>query len=148
MSEGSLSFLEYNPAQFYISYTTYRNYDNPAEILIIIINDNLSKLDNLLQALKKYDESKLSVYHENDYHFVQHETQTVYSMNESYFFVGYLTRLIFDSDENIELVTYDCRHLLEDISFIIIQDSLPTDKMINACNFAKLQWENIKKKII
>ena len=144
-SEGGPSSLEYNPKKFQISYTTYRNYEDPLEIMYLIIDDNLVRLDKIIQYVKTFDESKSTILHDLDVNFVRHETQTYYSMEESYFLFGIIARMIYEKDNNIEYVTYDVRHLLEKISFIIVQDENANKKMIDACNEWKTKLTEMRE---
>lgn len=144
ISEGGQSSLEYNPQKFNLGYTTYRNFDDPLEILYLIIDDNLVRLDKIIDKVKKFDESKLSILHDLDDNFVKHETQVVYSMNESYFLLGAIARAIYDLDNDIEYVTYDSRHLLEQISFITVQSDQANKKMIEACEHVKDLLKNMQ----
>ena len=121
ISEGGPSSLEYNPMKMYISYTTYRNFDNPLDILKIIIDDNITRLNRVLDNVNKFEESKLSIWHDIDVNFVRTETQTKYTMDESYFLMGLISREIYDADSSIEFTTFDPRHLLENTSFVVVQ---------------------------
>jgi DNA-directed RNA polymerase subunit L len=133
-SEGGPSSLTYDPMKFYISYTTYRNYDDPLELLELIIEDNLIRIDKLAEGLKRFSESKSSILHELNMQFIKTETQTNYTMDESYFFCGVLARLIFDSSLGTpEFVTYDARHLLEHTSFVRVQAENANERMLEAC---------------
>lgn len=137
MSEGGPSSLEYSPMKFHISYTTYRNYDDPLEIMHIIIDDNLIRLDRIIRNVEKFDESKLAILHDIDINFVRHITQTVYSMEESYFLIGIIARMIYELYPDIEYVTFDSRHLLEQISFITVQSDETNKKVLAACKAVK-----------
>ena len=55
-------------------------------------------------------------------------------MHETYFLAGIITREIYEVYPNIEYVTFDSRHLLENVSIITIQDINANDKMIESCN--------------
>lgn len=133
-SEGGPSSLTYDPMKFHIGYTTYRNYDDPLEILHLIIEDNLARITKLENYLKQYHESKSTILHNVDAHFEKFETQTLYTMDESYFFCGVLTRIIFDSLLGTpEFVTFDARHLLEHVSFIRLQAENANERMLDAC---------------
>ena len=134
MSEGGPSSLTYDPLKFHIGYTTYRNYDDPIEILELIIDNNLVRIKKLEGLIQKYQEGKSSILHELDAQFFRQETQTVYYMDESYFFCGVLARLVFDSKLGTpEFVTFDARHLLEQTSFVRIQAENTNERMLDAC---------------
>ena len=145
MSDGGKSSLEYDPKKFFISYTTYRNYDDPLEILRIIIEDNVSRITKLIVKIKQFDESKLAILHDEEVNFIRHETQTHYQTKETYFLAGAITRIIYDNDNAIEFVSFDARHLLENSSIIIVQDEDANKKMIEACNMLVAKLEGIKK---
>ena len=144
ISDGGISSLEYNPTKFHLSYTTYRNFDDPLEIMHLIIDDNLERLDKVIRYVKLFDEGKSSILHDLDINFVRHETQTTYSMDESYFLFGAISRTIYELDNDIEYVTFDARHLLEDTSFIIVQAEDANKKMIDACNHLKTRLNNLR----
>lgn len=143
-SEGGPSSLTYDPKKFQICYTTYRNYDNPLELMELIVKDNLIRIDRLEELLKKYQESKSAILHELEAQFIRYETQTTYTMDESYFFCGVLARLIYDSEMGCpEFVTYDARHLLEHISFVRVQAENATERMLDACKTFKTKLKEV-----
>jgi len=143
-SEGGPSSLTYDPKKFQICYTTYRNYDNPLELIELIVKDNLIRIDRLEGLLKKYQESKSTILHELEAQFIRYETQTTYTMDESYFFCGVLARLIYDSEMGCpEFVTFDARHLLEHISFVRVQAENANERMLDACKTFKAKLKAI-----
>lgn len=146
MIDGGPSSLEYDPDKFYLSYTTYRNFDDPLEILFLIIEDNLKRIKKLEEKIKEFAESKSTILHHLDYNFMQFETQTRYEMNESYFFTELLNRYIFDSKLGTpEYVTSDTKHLLEYTSFVIVQAQNANERMLDACNTFQEDLLVIKK---
>lgn len=145
VSEGGKSSLEYNPMRFEIGYTTYRNYDNPLEPLNIVIDDNIRRLNGLLGKIKIFNESKLSILHDDEVNFMRYETQTHYYNNETYFLSGAIARMIYEQDHNIELVTFDSKHLLENNSFIVVQSDVADEKMKKACEAIIDDLNEIKK---
>lgn len=145
MSQGGPSSLEYNPKKFYLSYTTYRNYEDPLELLHIIIDDNTDRLKKMIDKVKTFDESKLTILHDIETNFIRYDTQTHYHTSESYFLAGAISRIIYDLNNDIELVTYDAKHLLEHSSFIIVQSEKANEQVINACQVLIEKLSEMKK---
>lgn len=144
-SEGGPSSLTYDPMKFHIGYITYRNYDDGLELLHLIIDDNLKRIEKLEAYLHKYQESKSPILHEIDAHFEKFRTQTLYTMDESYFFCGAIARILFDSSKGTpEFVTFDARHLLEHVSFIRLQAEDANERMLEACKIFTTKLKAMK----
>ena len=131
--------------KFYMGYTTYRNYDNPLELLEIVIDDNIGRLNKMIEKVKIFNSSKLNILHDDEVDFMRHETQTQYQSSETYFLAGAIARMIYDQDNKIELVTFDARHLLENTSFVVVQAENADEKMINACEALIKNLSEMKK---
>ncbi len=145
MSEGGPSSLEYNPMKFYMSYTTARNYDDPLDIMRIILNDYTDRIKKLSDRIKIFDETKLTLYHEDEYEFRTYPNQTQYSSGETYFTVGLIVRTIYEMYPDIQLVNFDARHLLEHASIFTVQAEDANVKVIKACENILQTFEKLKK---
>lgn len=162
-----ISSTEINPKEFFISYTTYTDYKNPLDIIILCIDELIRRVSVIGMYISEYEKSlnkgrvehitllqdvpkelrdKIIIY-KNEFIEIRKENHTYFFdiKNESLTISKLFSRYIYELHKGIALVTDAEHHPSQRSVFIKVQDENAIKLMIKAHDSILKDLESIRK---